>query len=502
MKPLDPRLLREARAARWFIAGVVALATLGVGSTIVIAWNLTAFITGVFVEGLEPGALVANLIAAVTAGLVKAGLLWIQEYLAVRAAAAARSELRRKYLLAISAKSAAGATREDSTAMRHILVTRGLDALDPYFARYLPQLVLTLIATPALGAAIWLADWTSGIVLLCTIPLIPLFMILIGWATRAVQQKQLDALAGLSQHFIEVLRGLATLKIFGREWLQVKTMTDVGEQYRKRTMKVLTVSFLSGFALELAASLSVALMAVLIGFRLIDGTLGLATGLFVLMLAPEAYLPMRAVGANFHAAAEGVLASESVLDQIDATASAEANQLTGGAIPATASLTVLVGPSGAGKTTQLEAWRAELPAQTVAWLPQSNFIFAGTVLQNIAGPGTSLGVEPNPDLVKQAMQLASLDDLELATELGESGAAVSGGQRQRVGLARAFYRVLSGDAQTMLLDEPISAIDEARSRIIVANLKSIAERGARVIAVSHQDSLRLAADHVIEVAGQ
>jgi ATP-binding cassette subfamily C protein CydD len=498
VKPLDPRLLREARAARWFITGVVALATLGVLATVVIAINLTRFITGVFVDGIAPEILAGNLLLVAAAGLTKGAAIWLQELLAVRAAAASRAELRAKYLDAVARAPLSELDAGDGLAARHHLANRGLDALDAYFSRYLPQLVLTSIATPVLGAIIWFSDLTSGIILLCTLPLIPLFMVMIGWATRAVQQRQLDALTRLGQHFLEVLRGLATLKIFGRERVQIATLKDVGEQYRKRTMKVLSVSFLSGFALELGASLAVALMAVTIGFRLLDGTIALSVGLFVLLLAPEAFLPMRNVGANFHAAAEGVLASEAILDEIEREASTKPRGLALPTIEA-GKLLVVTGPSGIGKTSLLEALRATLPAHDTAWLPQSGIVFAGSVAENIVGPVEASPCGHDAPRLLDALKMAALDDLELDEPVGESGSAVSGGQRQRIGLARVFLRALDNPRAVLLLDEPVSAIDSARSATIIESLREFAGRGHAVVAVTHQSQLIDAADAIFEV---
>lgn len=525
MKPLDPRLLEQASAARWFIAGVVALATLGAGSTLVIAWQLTRFITSIFVAGLTPNAVADALVWVALAGLVKGGALWAQEVLAVRAASSARAELRGKYLRAVARLAGRDRGRghdrdaerepneQDSTGARQTLVTRGLDALDAYFAKYLPQLILTALVTPAFAIVIWQTDWLSGVIVLVTVPLIPLFMVVIGLATRSVQQGQLDALTRLSQHFLEVLRGLTTLKVFRRERAQVATLEAVGEQYRKRTMLVLTVSFLSGFALELAASLSVALMAVSIGFRLMNGSMALTAGLFVLLLAPETYLPLRMVGANFHAAAEGVLASGQVLDAIDEAKHLDhaavgvvvdsASNLTAHEVAELVepgSLTVLIGASGAGKTTRLERLRADLARDEVAWLPQGHPVFTGTVLENIVGHAAA-GASPLVDSARlaRAVALAGLDDLHLDAQVGVSGTAISGGQRQRVALARAFYRALGLERAAILLDEPLSAIDPVRSARIIAGLRELVAAGHGIVAISHQDALAAAADRVIEV---
>jgi ATP-binding cassette subfamily C protein CydD len=480
---------------------------LGVFSTLVIAWHLTRFITSVFVSHIAPASVADALIWIAAAGLVKAGAVWLQEVWAARAASSARAELRGKYLAAILKLDAAGRTAEDSTAARHTVANRGLDALDAYFAKYLPQLVFAALVTPIFVLFIWNTDWLSGLILIATMPLIPLFMVMIGWATRTVQQRQLDSLTRLSQHFLEVLRGLTTLKIFRREWAQVDKMAAVGEEYRKRTMKVLSVSFLSGFALELAASLSVALMAVSIGFRLMDGSLALTAGLFVLLLAPEAYLPLRMVGANFHASAEGVQASVAVLDAIDAAAkvaavkvlAAQSESVVVAELPHAGKLTVLVGPSGAGKSTQLNGWRSTIGHSRVAWLPQQNSLFSATVLANIVGPVEAAAGSFDAAKLERAVKLSALDDLGLDVEVGESGAAISGGQRQRIALARAIYRALTHGCAYLLLDEPISAIDAARAGQVVAGLREFAREGFAVCAVSHQDAIAEAADVLIEV---
>ena len=204
------------------------------------------------------------------------------------------------------------------TARVATLLGPGLDALDEYFGRYLPQLVLTVVATPAFVVAAWIADPLSGLVLVIVLPLIPVFMALIGMATAAAQRRQWDSLAVLSRGFLEVVGGLSTLMVFGRAERQSTRIRAVTDDYRRGTMKVLRITFLSGFTLELAASLSVALVAVSIGLRLVAGDMSLAPGLFVLVLAPEVFLPLRNVGAAFHASAAGVTASADAFDLLAA----------------------------------------------------------------------------------------------------------------------------------------------------------------------------------------
>jgi ATP-binding cassette subfamily C protein CydD len=488
---------------------VVALATLGTLATVVIAWQLSMLVTKIFVIGKSVTQITGELLLVVCAGLVKAVVIWAQESLSARAAVAVKIELRRKLFDAI-AKLRTGWLKQQSIAEVNLLATTGLDSLDSYFSKYLPQLVYTALITPALVVVIWLQDFQSGIALVATLPLIPIFMILIGMATSSVQDKQLSALTRLTQHFLEVLRGLTTLRIFNRAIPQVKTIAAVSEQYRVRTLKVLRITFLSGFALEMLSSLAVALIAVSIGLRLVDGEISLLVGLFVLILAPEVYLPIRQVGAHFHSAAEGITASKKVLDIID-----QVGKISDGTTEPTVSsiysfepgkITAIVGPSGIGKSTifrklmGLESQEQAIPADSVSWMPQQAALFAGTVRENILGPKTAQG-ELGFDLpaLNLAMQYAALDDLTLDTKLGVGAVQISGGQAQRVSLARAFYRAITKETQYLFLDEPTSAIDAAREAKVLAVLKHFADNGRSVVVITHQRALTNSADRVIQV---
>lgn len=483
---------------------MVALALLGTSATIFFAWNLATFIADVFI-GRQPVELAfEHLIWAALTGAGKAITIWLQELLSVRASISTKSELRAKFFEALANRGPGWLAKQDSSELA-ALATTGLDALDAYFAKYLPQLVFTALVTPIFTVVIFMQDAGSGWTLLATIPLIPLFMILIGWATRSVQQRQLDALFRLSSHFLQLLRGLTTLRIFGRTDAQTESMRAISESYRSRTMKVLRISFLSGFALELLASLSVALIAVSIGLRLVNGELSLAIGLFVLLLAPEAYLPLRMVGANFHAAAEGVAASKQILDIID-EASDEANPDDSLVTQARlGEVTLLAGPSGAGKTSQVRAWlgfdrigrQSNSNIRQTAWLPQQIGLFAGTVSENIAGIGSPV----DDSVMSQAISMAALDDISINLQVGVGGSALSGGQQQRVGIARAFYRALSKDCETLILDEPVSALDDRRASVVSGSIREFAKRGLRVVVVSHQTTA-LDFDRIIEVTAR
>ena len=485
---------------------MVALATLGTISTVVIAWQISKIVTTVFVERNSIESIYDQIILISIFGIVKAIGIWGQELISSRAAVAVKMELRNKLFTSV-AKLGSNWLNKNSIAEVNLLATTGLDSLEPYFAKYLPQLVYTALVTPALLVLVWSQDFVSGVVLIFTLPLIPLFMILIGWATNSVQQKQLDALTTLSQHFLEVLRGLPTLRIFNRANAQVSTIENVSNQYRVRTMKVLRITFLSGFALELLSSLSVALIAVSIGLRLVSGDITLFVGLFVLLLAPEVYLPIRQVGVHFHAAAEGVTSSQKVLNIIDLAReqdfktheelvkdSAELDDFS------TDKLNVIVGQSGSGKTTifrnllGLDGAPAKLQFEEVAWLPQQISLFSGSVLENIIGAD-----ELDNHALNSALKLACLDDLPLNYKLGDDASQVSGGQAQRIGLARCFYRVITKQTQYLMLDEPISALDQPRAISVVASLKQFVLEGKTVIAITHQGLLIDAADRVIEV---
>lgn len=432
-----------------------------------------------------------------SAAAAKAAVIWLQEFLSSFAAASVKTQLREKFLNAIERLGSRWLESQKISDVQ-ILITRGIDSLEPYFSKYLPQLVYALVVTPVFVFVIWSNDLASGLTLVATLPLIPVFMILIGWATNSAQKRQLETLFRLGSYFLESLRGLTTLKVFGRAKNQIKTISEVSEQYRLRTMKVLRISFLSGFALELIGSLSVALIAVSIGLRLVDGQISLLTGLFVLLLAPEAYLPIRQVGAHFHAASEGLTASRQVIDVIESAESVEEGFITKFEYKV-GNLTALVGPSGVGKSSIFKNLINEsssgVSLEAITWMPQQANLFAGTVQQNISGSGKKL----NQAAFDQAVRMSALDDISTDFEIGASGAFVSGGQAQRIALARAFYRALDKATPLILLDEPTSAIDARRAACVAKSLVDLASDGRAVVVISHQPELINLADSIIEV---
>ncbi|WP_431778642.1 thiol reductant ABC exporter subunit CydD [Microbacterium aurantiacum] len=540
--PVDPRLLRYATASRGFF---VALGVLSLAQTAVIvafAWLLSRAVVGV-IDGVPVADLTQTLALLAAVIAVRAMLLAVRERVAAHAAARVQSQLREGLLAAVGRLGPGWLAGRNSAALA-VTAGRGLDALEAYFGRYLPQLVQTAVATPLIIAVMWWQDWISGLTVILTLPLIPLFMVLIGLATRSVQRKQWATLGRLAARFSDTVQGLSTLKVFGRQHRAASSIERVTEDYRRETMRVLRVSFLSGFALEFLASLSVAVIAVTIGFRLIDGSLLLSVGLFVLLLAPEAYLPVRQVGVQFHAAAEGVAATDDVFAVLDAaralpvdrtenaptgdpaeTASVGDLVLDGVAVhygervlppvslhAAPGTVTVLAGPSGVGKSSVFAALRGAVafdgsarlgdtdlralpPARWLAWAGQQPGLIGGTVAENVA-----LGDDdPDTAAVARALTLACADDIAPERMLGVQGAGLSGGQAQRVAVARAVYRLLRGRARVLALDEPSAALDAETEARLWSAVRGLADAGACVLLVSHRTTAHAIADQVVRL---
>jgi ATP-binding cassette subfamily C protein CydD len=553
VKPLDPRLLAYARAARAFLA---AGAVIGLAQTVCIvafAWLLSQAIVRA-IAGESLAALTPTIVALAGVVVARAALLWLAEVTSTRGAARVKSQLRARVLRAVVDLGPGWTAGRNATSVATV-TGPGLDALDTYFSRYLPQLILTAIATPVVVLVIFLQDWPSALGVVLTLPIIPVFMILIGWATQTVQKTQWQLLTRLSTGFLDIVGGLSTLTLFGRAARQTGRIRDVTEQYRVQTMKVLRVSFLSGFVLELVSSLAVAVVAVSVGLRLIDGSLGLSVGLFVLLLAPEAFLPLRQVGTQFHAAADGVAAADDVFDILDAAAAA-ANKgvvdpedgLDGTVGPHTGHLqepqssrslvlsgfgagydgravigpidaefpcgrlTAIMGPSGVGKSTLVAALLGFVPhtgrvtlgdadiasgetgLDWVSWCGQRPGLMAGSVLENV----TLGSAAPDRARAARALEIAAADEIDLDRPLGVAGAGLSGGQAQRVAIARAVYRALEWRSSVLVLDEPSSALDDQTEARLVRGLEGLVEStGLALIVVTHREAIARAADGIL-----
>ncbi|BDZ50946.1 hypothetical protein GCM10025867_31870 [Frondihabitans sucicola] len=540
MKPLDPRLLRYASAVRGFLAAGAALGAVQTFFTVAFAFLVSRAV--VVVVDREPQRLPGYLVALAVTILCRSLLGWALEALAARTAVKVKSQLRSRVVEKVVSRGHAWLATRNSARLA-TLIGPGLDALDEYFAKYLPQLILTALATPLLVVVLFTQDVLSGVIVVVTLPLIPVFMILIGWTTRSAQARQWERLARLASSFLDAVNGLSTLKVFGRERRQIRRIGALTDDYRSSTMKVLQVSFLSGFALEMAASLSVALVAVAIGVRLVSGSLELPVGLFLLLLTPEAYLPLRQVGANYHAAADGIAAADDVFEVLaDEAEGADTSVSRSSTVPAPAAarnrpahdvlqlrdlsvsfgddhvfgpvdldfetgvLTAVAGRSGVGKSSLLGAvlgtveaggtlrWRSDSAAPShdeTAWSGQVPGLLSGTIASNVA-----LGDDIDLDQVVDALTTAGGRDLDPGIELGAGGSGLSGGQAQRVALARALYRLARRPVRLLLVDEPTSALDLVTEQELVEGLRRIAARGVAVVVVTHRPGVLAGTDRV------
>jgi ATP-binding cassette, subfamily C, bacterial CydD len=541
--PVDPRLLRYAGAARSYL---VVTVTLGLAGTALILAQagLLAHALATAARGDVAVTLAGTLTALLIVVAARAAVSYGGEATALRAAATVKSQLR-SALTARALRLGPGWLGGQRAGEIATLSTRGLDGLDTYFARYLPQLVLGVLVPIAVVVRVAAADWISAVIIAVTLPLIPLFAVLVGWHTKAQTRKQWRLLAILGGHFLDVVEGLPTLKVFGRARAQEEVVAKVTDDYRKTTMATLRVAFLSALVLELAAAVATALVAVEVGLRLLYGHIGYETALLVLLLTPEAFLPLRAVGAQFHASMEGAAAAGRVFEILDTPVPdgpeanpTEAARPARAAAPAVApdlrfaeirldeitaiyprrsrpaldgvSLTiapgeriVLTGPSGAGKSTLLAlllrflapaagviaaggvdvaATDLEQWRRQIAWVPQQPYLFSGSAADNIA-----LG-QPGAsrEAIGRAAELAGAAEFIDALPRGYDTPLGERGLRLSAGQRQriALARAFLRDAPLLLLDEPTAHLDPAGAGLIASALDTeLADR--TVILISH-----------------
>jgi len=542
-RPLDPRLLRYASAARGYLVTTIALGLAGTGLILAQA-GLLAHALAAAATGTGVAALAGTLIALGIVLLARAATSYGGETAALRAAAAVKSQLRGRLIDRAMALGPGwlGGQRDGELAT---LATRGLDGLDAYFARYLPQLALACLVPLAVLIRVAMADWLSAVIIAVTLPVVPVFAILVGLHTSARTRQQWALLGRLGGHFLDVVEGLPTLRVFGRGRAQETTIAQLTGQYRVATMATLRVAFLSALVLELAATLATALVAVEVGLRLLAGHLGYQTALLVLLLTPEAFWPLRNAGAQFHASIEGATAARRVFEvlatplpesraaSLVTAAPGQEMQLDlrhqviclngvtlaypGRPAPALSGVTLeirpgdhvlVTGPSGAGKSSLLALLLrfAEPTGGTIevagpglastglatiaagawrgqlAWVPQRAYLFDDTVAANIAlgRPGAS------PADIREAARLAGADqfiaglEAGYATAVGERGLRLSSGQRQKIAIARAFLR----DAPLLLLDEPTAHLDPFSAGQVQESIAGLMA-GRTVVHVTH-----------------
>lgn len=532
MRPFDPRLLSQVPATR---RPVVALAAIGVVqglATIGLAFALTNLVVAV-AEGREvlaPGAWLVGLFTA------RALLAMANELVGSWAGLRVSTVLRERLIAAWMER---GADSRPEAGRAQALATQGMTSIEPYVARYLPALVSgAFLPLLAIGTLL-LVDWPSALIVALTVPLLPVFAALIGHTTEKSTQRRWQSLSALSGHFLDVMRGLPTLSSYGRAEAQVETIATVSRRHRLATMQTLRLAFMSAAALELLATISVALVAVTVGIRLANGAMPLDTAMLAILLAPEAYWPIRRVGAEFHAAADGAVALGDVIDELDATTPARPNTAAApfGALrgpdsvpprcsvvvegvtygyPGAATdvlrdlslelpigLTVVTGPSGAGKSTFLELLAGlRRPSSGTVTAPRSHlvtqrpFLAAGTVRDNL-----TLGNDSTDDELWDMLREVGLDgmiaalELGLDTRLGDDGFGLSAGQRARLTLGRAAL----SSAALVLLDEPTAHLDEESAALAHHVIQRLAALRT-VVAVTHRPELLTLADQHVQLA--
>jgi ATP-binding cassette subfamily C protein CydD len=537
---LDPRLVRRARAVRLMLA---ADALLGLAAALLVLTQavLLARVAGRAFGGASLAEVRVPLALFAAAAVGRAAGAWGFEVVGRRAATDVLAALR----LDVVERRLRGARDASPSADVATLAVTGVDALEATFARYLPQVVLAVVVPFAVLVLVAAVDPLSAGIMLLTLPLVPVFMWLIGRYTERRARERWAALSQLATHFLDVVRGLPTLRAFNRGQAQTARIAEVTARYRRATMGTLRVAFLSGAVLELAATLGIALIAVTVGVRLAAGAVGFEAALTVLVLAPELYLPLRNLASQYHASADGRAVAQRLLDVVDAPVADRAGSIPS---PSPRAVTVglegvsfsypdrggpvldgvdlelrpcetvaLVGPSGAGKSTvaslllglaephsgvvrvgavdlrscELAGWRARL-----AWLPQRPTLFRGTVADNIR-----LGA-PTADAgqVRAAAGLVGADDFILSlrdgydTVVGDGGRPLSAGQLQRLALARAFLR----DAELMILDEPTANLDPSSVAFVLTAIETL--RGScTILVIAHEPYVAASADRVVRL---
>ena len=547
MRPVDPRLLREAPAARRFLIVATVIALVEALAVVMQAVALGLVVARVFLDRRPLEAVGRDLVLFAVATAVRALAAWTFETGGRLTALRVAGDLRSKLLAHLLAAKPAG-LRDRSAGEVAAIAVGGLDLLDPYFGRFLPQLVRSAVIPATIFVWVVWHDLTSAIVMALTLPLIPIFGILVGKATQARTLRRLESLTVLSGYFLDVVRGLPTLRAFGRGRSQTANIAAVSDAYRVETMATLRIAFLSAFVLELAATLSTAVIAVEIGVRLVDGRIALAPALAVLVLAPEFYGPLRAAAAEFHAGADGLVAAGRVFALIDLppdvaqpTRPLPAPDLRSAPIRMErlrlrypdrvddalreistviepGDRVAVVGPSGAGKSTLLElllrlrdptsgglfagdidaahadpaTWREQ-----IAWLPQRPRLAAGP-LRDALDPSRSLRDADLWHALDQASasQVVSALPDGLDAVIGERS-PFSAGEIRRLALARA----LVAPKALLVLDEPTAHLDVATATAVADMLVSL-RRDRTLIVATHDEHLFESADRVIRLGAR
>ncbi|WP_198538816.1 thiol reductant ABC exporter subunit CydD [Mycolicibacterium wolinskyi] len=510
---------------RRYLVAAVACGVAIAGTTIASAVVLAHIVSGVVTNPNGPADWAGELVTLAALWLLRTLAQWLQGRLSQRGATVVIGELSSQVLRSVTARPPRDLAAERDAAA--VVVTRGLDGLRPYFTGYLPAVVLAAILTPAALVVMACYDLQAAAIVLIALPLIPIFMVLIGLLTAERSAASLAAMTTLQGRLLDLVAGIPTLRAVGRAAGSAQRIAELSAAHRRSAMATLRIAFLSSFVLELLATLGVALVAVSVGLRLVYGDMTLAAGLTALLLAPEVFWPLRRVGAAFHAAQDGKTAAEQAFGlctpqeppagetrrPVSSAPTITVDRLDGAIRPG--QVTVLTGPNGAGKSTALQAilgltelpWgkvyidgievgELDLPSwwSQVAWLPHRPVLIPGTVRDNLELLG------PIHDLDKACRDAGFddvLDDLPegLQTRLGRDGVGLSLGQRQRLGLVR----VLGSPAQVLLLDEPTAHLDADLEARVLAAIVARARAGATVLVVGHRDPVLAIGDRHLAV---
>ncbi len=544
---VDGRLMKVGKSARGALYGAISLGVVAGLLIIVQAWLLARIVNAVAFHG-QPLATQWGLLAVLLGLFVlRAGLSWASEIVAFRASASIKTDLRRELLQHLFARGPVPLAGEHSGDLATTLID-GVEALEPYFSRYLPQMALVSLIPLAILVVVFPVDWISGLILLICGPLIPFFMVLVGYAAEAINQRQWRQLLLMSSHFLDVLQGLTTLKIFGRAKDEIAIVAHLSDEYRKTTMAGLRVAFLTSAVLEFFASLGIALVAVSLGVRLLQvhATIDFYAAFFVLLLAPEYFSPLRGLATHYHARMSAIAAAKRIFEILDAPLppgplaplqvlpavregvslrledlhyrydpeGPEALAGFSAAFPA-GSYTALVGSSGAGKSTVANAilgfvqpekgkiWVDGMDLHSIdprswyeqiAWIPQNPRLFAGSIADNLRLARPQASLEELREAAQAANALAFIEALPHAwdTQLGDLGLGISGGQVQRLALARAFLR----DPRLLILDEATANLDMESEALFLDSLERL-RQGRTVIVIAHRLATANRAEQVI-----
>ena len=488
---------------------------------------------------LVPLALFVMLLA-----LARALFFYFSEKYAAASAAELKQTIRNRLYRRLLAAGSTGRGCDSAAAVE--MVTLGVDSLESYFTRFLPHVALAATLPPVMLFFVIPTEWRASLVLLFSAPFIPLLMILVGKGTQSLNTRQWEKLSRMSGHLTDLVKGLPDLKICSAVRREADTVARVSEEYRHSTMAVLRVAFLSAFTLEFFSTVGTAVVAVIIGFRLLSGNLQFVDGLFILLLTPEFYLPLRTLGLSYHARMQGIAAAERLIPLLDDAVlpTVESDYVTlppgrvsvdyeevsfryssarGGITAvdfhlAPGEITALVGASGAGKSTlaglllslshpqagrikingiDLKSIDPQLWQYRIALVPQVPFFFAGTVLENLS---IGLSVCPDDSIHKALTSAAALEFVEklpngLNSAMGDSGAGFSGGELRRLALARVFLRA----PDLIIFDEPTAGLDNVNEQLVCAAIRALAEERT-VLLISHREDTVSWADRVVTIS--